>query len=170
MGNNTWQTPKWLYGSLNEEFHFRTDPCTSEDNPLKTELFYTEVEDGLRLPWRYPVFINPPYGHGINKFTGKQEYLLEKWVGEASYRIRNDENATNIVMLIPNVTPKFWFDFIWDSVNHKPYPEVTIRYEWLDHDKNEWKPLKRVKFIDPLSKKIIQTPRFDSVIVIFTRC
>ena len=66
-----WGTPFDLYKSLNDEFHFTLDPCTTPDNPLGTPKFYTKAEDGLEQSWYGErVFCNPPYGKDISMWLG----------------------------------------------------------------------------------------------------
>ena len=45
-----WTTPRDLFETLDNEFHFTLDPCCSEDNYL-CEKHYTEAEDGLKQNW-----------------------------------------------------------------------------------------------------------------------
>jgi len=45
-----WETPKWLYSQLNDEFNFDFDPC-----PLHSKF------DGLIIDWGKSNFVNPPY-------------------------------------------------------------------------------------------------------------
>lgn len=48
--NDNWETPKWLYDELDEEFSFDFDPC-----PLNATF------NGLVIEWGQSNFINPPY-------------------------------------------------------------------------------------------------------------
>lgn len=55
-------TPPEVWKPLNAMFEFTLDPCTSEDNPLAVQMFYTEKDDGLSKSWQgHKVFVNPPY-------------------------------------------------------------------------------------------------------------
>lgn len=48
------------------------DPATEPNNPTRAEVFFTEQDDGLKLPWNYSgVFINPPYGKILPEFIKK---------------------------------------------------------------------------------------------------
>lgn len=78
-GGDEYGTPFDLYESLDLRFKFYMDPCTTPDNPLKTNYFYTKELDGLIRPWYGPVFMNPPYSKPlINQFVEKayRESLL----------------------------------------------------------------------------------------------
>jgi site-specific DNA-methyltransferase (adenine-specific) len=106
-----WGTPLTLYKKLDEEFHFETDPCTTQDNPLKTYVFYTKKENGLKQKWYGNTFINPPYG--------KNAY---EWVKEAAKR-QNENTADTIVMLLPARTDTKWFhEYILNK------PNIEIRF------------------------------------------
>ena len=62
MKGDEYGTPFELFDWLYERFNFVLDPCTTKDNPLGTQLFYTKESDGLVREWIGPaVFMNPPY-------------------------------------------------------------------------------------------------------------
>lgn len=104
-------TPKWLYDQLNEEFHFYTDPCTTEDNPLHAPWFYTKADDGLESVWYGNVYVNPPYGKDIGL-----------WIKKACFHALHRGEGT-VVMLLPARTDTKWFhDYIWNK------PSVEIRF------------------------------------------
>lgn len=90
-------TPKDLFDKLNKIFNFKLDPCTTKDNPLGTEHFYTKYEDGLTFDWDDNTFINPPFGRGISRW-------LYKMYSEAT--INEDKKY---VMLLPARTDTKWF-------------------------------------------------------------
>lgn len=71
------------------------DPCTTSDNPVGAESFYTVEDDGLEMPWgtfgwRPSVFVNPPYGKA-----------REPWVNRC---IRAGFLAQRVILLIPAAT------------------------------------------------------------------
>jgi phage N-6-adenine-methyltransferase len=61
------KTPKVIYERLNGIFTFNLDPCTTADNPLCCDRFFTAEDDGLVQPWNRTdgtlsrAFANPPY-------------------------------------------------------------------------------------------------------------
>ena len=66
-----WYTPHDFYDKLNLEFNFNLDPCAT-DNNHKCDLYYTKEQDGLKQDWTGKrVFMNPPYGRGIEKWMEK---------------------------------------------------------------------------------------------------
>jgi phage N-6-adenine-methyltransferase len=78
--NDDWCTPLDLFVSLNDEFHFKLDPCTTDDNPPQTPLYYTKETDGLSKPWYDSTFVNPPYGNGVNKWLEKAVNEMKRGV------------------------------------------------------------------------------------------
>lgn len=64
-------TPKFIIDALGP---FDLDPCASNPRPFDVATInYTEKDDGLALPWKGFVFLNPPYSHqqGLRKFVEK---------------------------------------------------------------------------------------------------
>ena len=83
--SDNYRTPKDFYKRLNAEFHFDFDPC-----PYKADF------DGLVVPWRGSVFVNPPYS-SIEPFVTKG--IQELACG----------NAHTIVYLLPCRTDVRYF-------------------------------------------------------------
>ena len=42
-----WETPQDFFDSLNDEFHFTLDPCSTDEN-AKCRKHYTKEQDGLK--------------------------------------------------------------------------------------------------------------------------
>lgn len=58
--NDRWLTPLPLIRALGE---FDLDPCGAPGHPTAREVWTPEdVGDGLSIPWRGRVWLNPPYG------------------------------------------------------------------------------------------------------------
>jgi len=58
--NDRWLTPLPLIRALGS---FDLDPCGAPDHPTANEIWTPEaVGDGLSMPWRGRVWLNPPYG------------------------------------------------------------------------------------------------------------
>ena len=93
--SDEWETPQDLFNSLNDEFHFTLDPCSTHENH-KCDKYYTQEDDGLSKDWAgETVFCNPPYGRSIGK-----------WV-EKCYK--ESLKGSTVVMLIPSRTDTKWF-------------------------------------------------------------
>ena len=92
-----YQTPKDFYDKLNKIFKFRLDPCTTEDNPLRTEKYITKFYNGLTVPWDENTYVNPPFGKGISRW-------LYHMYSQAT--IHEDKKY---VMLLPARTDTKWF-------------------------------------------------------------
>lgn len=48
--NEVWNTPKYLFRRLDNEFHFNLDAASNDDNAL-CEKHFTEETDGLKQDW-----------------------------------------------------------------------------------------------------------------------
>jgi phage N-6-adenine-methyltransferase len=74
--SENWETPKELLEPLYSVFGaFDLDPCSPTSNSrtatVRAQVHYTANDDGLSLPWFGTVFMNPPYGRLIHKWTAK---------------------------------------------------------------------------------------------------
>jgi site-specific DNA-methyltransferase (adenine-specific) len=90
-----WETPKYLFDQLDDEFHFVRDPCANDSN-AKCMSYFTREEDGLVQDWSPgPVFCNPPYGREVGKWMQKAY--------EESLR------GVLVVCLVPSRTDTIWW-------------------------------------------------------------
>lgn len=96
-----WETPQVLFDSLNEEFGFTLDPAASVIN-AKCDKYYTIEDNGLEKSWSDErVFLNPPYGKG-----------LDKWIRKCYEEVYSN-GCQIVVALLPNRTDTKWFhDYI----------------------------------------------------------
>ena len=71
----TWTTPQHLLEQLYSVFGaFDLDPCSPSSGrtaPVRANVHYTEADDGLALPWFGTIFVNPPYGRRLSRWTAK---------------------------------------------------------------------------------------------------
>jgi phage N-6-adenine-methyltransferase len=106
-----YRTPKHLYDKLNEEFHFKLNSATTEDNPLGTKYYYTINDNALSQPWdKDATYCNPPYG------IKAVEWIKKAWDDSRKYNV-------TIVMLLPSRTGTRWFhEYIYNK------PNVEIRF------------------------------------------
>lgn len=55
-----WETPQWLFDSLNEKYHFTLDSAASDENH-KCSKYFTKEDDGLSQDWGgIRSFVTPP--------------------------------------------------------------------------------------------------------------
>lgn len=99
-----WETPQWLFDSLNEKYHFTLDSAASDEN-YKCSKYFTKEDDGLSQDWGgHSVFCNPPYG---NKETGE-------WTRKCYEEAKKPE--TTVVLLISARTDRRSFhDYIYNK-------------------------------------------------------
>jgi phage N-6-adenine-methyltransferase len=89
-----WSTPQDFFDRINRVFQFELDVCATAEN-AKAARFFTKETDGLAHPWAGRVWMNPPYGRGINK------WITKAW-GSA-------RAGASVVCLIPARTDTKWF-------------------------------------------------------------
>lgn len=117
--NSNWQTDIEFYNQLDEEFHFTLDPCTTEDNPLGTQCFFTPKEDGLKQSWiGHIAYVNPPYS--------RKKGEPYDWV-EKSYTESRNENTT-VVMLLASRTDTKWFHKFVIHANEVRFIKGRLRF------------------------------------------
>ena len=132
--SSEWATPQVFFERLNWRFGpFNLHPCASPDN-AKCDIFYTEADDGLSKSWKGRiVFINPPYGRGV-----------DEWVKKA-YEETEAHPNTRVVMLLPARTDtKYWHNYVMkakeihfikgrlkfgDATNAAPFPSAVVVFE-----------------------------------------
>ena len=71
-----WETPAALAGLLMQAMGgFDLDPCAASADRrrarVKARILLTAVDDGLSVPWRGKVFVNPPYGRALKLWVRK---------------------------------------------------------------------------------------------------
>ena len=115
MKSNEWTTPRDVFDKLNKAYGFTLDPCCTKESAL-CEKFYTIVENGLVQDWsKDVVFMNPPYGRGINK-----------WVEKA---YRESEKGAVVVCLIPARTDtRYWWDFIFPHASDITFIKGRLKF------------------------------------------
>jgi len=124
-----WETPQDLYNKLNLKYNFTLDPCATHAT-AKCKKYFTVEDDGLAQSWEgESVFMNPPYGRGI-----------EKWIQKAFEESR--KARTLVVCLVPARTDtRYWHDYCMkaheiyfvkgrlkfsDSKNAAPFPSAVV--------------------------------------------
>lgn len=91
-------TPRWMIDALGP---FDIDPCASTVRPWDcAAVNVVEAEDGLSLPWRGVVWLNPPF----------DRYQIGRWIG----RLADHGNG---IALVHARTEAAWFEPIWRSAD-----------------------------------------------------
>jgi phage N-6-adenine-methyltransferase len=97
--SDLWETPDWLFGALDREFHFTLDAAAMPEN-AKCEKFFTEEDDGLSQSWAgHTVWLNPPYSE--NKL----------WIRKA-FESAACGDATVVILIPARTDTKFWWEFV----------------------------------------------------------
>jgi phage N-6-adenine-methyltransferase len=101
LSNSEWATPQSLFDKLNVEFGFELDVCANADN-AKCSRYFTREQDGLSQDWIGVVWMNPPYGRGI-----------EGWMSKA---LEASRDGATVVALIPSRTnAPWWHDYVMNA-------------------------------------------------------
>jgi len=75
--HQAWTTPPEILEKLYDVVggRFDLDPCSPTTDrrtaPVRARVRYTAEDDGLSLPWRGSVFVNPPYGRELAGWMAK---------------------------------------------------------------------------------------------------
>ena len=98
-GRIEYNTPQWLYESLDKEFGFTVDGAASANN-AKCKKFWTIEDNSLLKDWTDEVvFLNPPYGKGVTS----------QWVKKAYYE---SKKGATVAMVVPvRADAKWWHDY-----------------------------------------------------------
>lgn len=67
-----WYTPRHIFDALATAFD--TDPASPAAGPVPwvpARTFYSVADDGLAQPWEGRVWLNPPYGPGIDRWLSR---------------------------------------------------------------------------------------------------
>ena len=110
LANDEWLTPPWMIESLGP---FDLDPCAAIKRPWETAQKYFTIEmDGLNQKWFGRVWVNPPYGRG-----------LDQWIIKAS----NHGNGLAIFPL--RSTDTVWFhEAVWKRSSGILFVRGRVRF------------------------------------------
>lgn len=99
-----WETPPELLEALYRVFgRFDLDPCAPRRTrtAVKAAAHFTVEDDGLHLPWRGIVFLNPPYGR-----------TLSAWIAKAHEEVRSGRAKTVVALLPARPDTRYWHEHV----------------------------------------------------------
>ncbi|MFY8069327.1 MAG: DNA N-6-adenine-methyltransferase [Flavobacterium sp.] len=104
-----WLTPPELVKQLGE---FDLDPCCPIDAPFyHATNHYTIIDDGLSKKWSGRVYLNPPYGRGM-------ELWLEKL----------KQHGNGIALIFARTETKCFFEHIWHDADAILFVKGRIKF------------------------------------------
>jgi len=116
-GTDVWLTPPALIAKLGR---FDLDPCASLDRPWDTaDKHFTVEDDGLAQDWAGRVWMNPPYGRGMDQWMKKM--VQHKHAGNSG-----------LVLIFARTETKTFFDYVWDEADAILFIKGRIKFHTPD--------------------------------------
>lgn len=104
-----WLTPPVLVNKLGK---FELDPCSPLDAPfLHAENNFTILDDGLKREWFGRVYLNPPYGRG-----------MELWIEKLKI------HGNGIALIFARTETRLFFQHIWYDANAVLFVKGRIKF------------------------------------------
>lgn len=104
-----WLTPPELVQKLGE---FDLDPCSPINAPfLHATNNFTTNDDGLSKDWFGRVYLNPPYGRG-----------MELWMEKLKY------HGNGIALIFARTETKCFFEHVWNDADAVLFVKGRIRF------------------------------------------
>lgn len=104
-----WLTPPNLVTRLGI---FDLDPCSPINAPfLHAKNNFTTIDDGLKMEWYGRVYLNPPYGRG-----------MEKWLEKLKI------HGNGIALIFARTETKCFFEHIWNDADGILFVKGRIRF------------------------------------------
>ncbi len=104
-----WLTPPELVQKLGE---FDLDPCSPINAPfLHATNNFTTNDDGLSKDWFGRVYLNPPYGRG-----------MELWMEKLKY------HGNGIALIFARTETKCFFEHVWNGADAVLFVKGRIRF------------------------------------------
>lgn len=124
-----WRTPHALLEALREEFGELFDPCREPFGSAGL------IHDALCEDWRFPAFVNPPYGRAIGMWMQKVAEEGRKGIVIALVPARTDtswwhESVMGEAAEVRLIRGRLHFD---GHENGAPFPSALIVYRPHDH-------------------------------------
>lgn len=104
-----WLTPPELVKKLGV---FDLDPCCPVDAPFyHATKNYSILEDGLNTEWIGRVYMNPPYGKG-----------MEKWIQKLK------KHGNGITLIFARTETKCFFEHIWNDAHAILFMKGRVKF------------------------------------------
>lgn len=116
-----YETPDVLFNYWNDIFEFDLDAAANETN-AKCPFYITEEWDTLTTCWGgrgTKVWLNPPYGRGIGKFTAK---ALEE----------TECGVTTVCLLPARTDTRWWHDTVKDHADYIQYIKGRLTFKGME--------------------------------------
>lgn len=137
------QTSEWCtpikYAKLVEDFFgtIELDPCSNIDSIVNSICkFIYPKQDGLLQDWNYKtIFINPPYGKGLNGTT------IKDWFKKAINS--NMVYDSEIIMLVPVATnTKHWKEYVFNHATAICFlSDTRLKFRINGNENNKGSPM-----------------------------
>ena len=129
--NDDWETPQAFFDTLNKEFRFTLDPCSTDEN-AKCAKHYTRQDDGLTQDWTGErVYCNPPYGREMPRWIKKcYEHMCGGGIAVMLIPARTDTKAFHEYIYgkaeIRFIKGRLKFG---NSTNSAPFPSMVVVFD-----------------------------------------
>lgn len=108
-----WLTPPYIISALGP---FDLDPCSPVNRPWDTAAtHYSKIDDGLSLPWKGRVWLNPPYG--------KETF---KWMERLA------KHGNGIALIFARTETKGFHTQIWNKAKAVFFFEGRLKFHYVD--------------------------------------
>jgi len=102
-GSDDWRTPREFFEAFRTRYDLTIDAAASEANAMLPR-YWTKQHDALSLSWRQQdrrarVWVNPPYGRGI-----------DKWIAKAVEESR--DGLTVVLLTFARTDTRWWHDLV----------------------------------------------------------
>jgi phage N-6-adenine-methyltransferase len=111
-----WCTPQALFDLCDAQYHFDLDAAADAEN-TKCKKFFDFKTNSLAQEWFGRVWLNPPYGRDIGK-----------WLQKARHELEAGHCEVVVFLLFVRSDCKWFHDYVWDELNAKPRPGVSLQF------------------------------------------